>query len=101
MRTGGEGAEHAERGAGDAVHVGQAETDEDDDGEDDGGDDARLVAQRQAEDDVGRRAGAAGVSDGLWDSKKKDRKGVAKSQMVIALQLFAMNWRLLSICSMG
>ena len=64
-RTGGEGAKHAERSAGDAVHVGQAEADEDDDGEDDGGDDARLVAQRQAEDDVGRRASAARVSHRL------------------------------------
>ncbi len=60
-RTSGEGAQHAERSAGDAVHVGQAEADEDDDGEDDGGDDARLVAQCQAEDDVGRRARAASV----------------------------------------
>ena len=76
-RTSGEGAEHAERGAGDSVHVGQAEADEDDDGEHDGGDDARLVAQRQAEDDVGRRAGAACVSDGLQSSVEEVGSAIA------------------------
>ena len=63
--TSGEGAEHAEGGAGDAVHVGQGEGDVDDDGQHEGGHNARLIAERQAEDDVGGRAGAAGLRNGL------------------------------------
>ena len=40
------GGEHAQGGAGDAVHVGQGEGDVDADGDDEAGDDGGLVAQR-------------------------------------------------------
>lgn len=64
-RTRGEGAQHAKRGAGDAVHVRQAEGDVDDDGQHNSRHDARLVAQSQTKDDVGGGTGAARLSHRL------------------------------------
>ncbi len=61
-RTSAHGGEHAQGGAGDAVHVGQREADVDADGDDEAGDDGGLVAQRQAKDDVSGGTSAASVS---------------------------------------
>ena len=63
--TSSKGAEHAEGGAGDTIHVGEGEGYVDDNGQHHGGDDARLVAKRQAEDDVGGCTGAACLRDRL------------------------------------
>ena len=72
-RTGAHGGEHAERGAGDAVHVGEREGDVDGDRDDQAGHDGALVAQRQAEDDVGCRARAAGVRHVLCAQQGRSR----------------------------
>mmetsp|Transcript_23301 Transcript_23301/g.58399 ORF Transcript_23301/g.58399 Transcript_23301/m.58399 type:complete len:762 (-) Transcript_23301:280-2565(-) len=65
--AGGEVGEHAEGGERDAVHAGRLEGEEDDDGDDDDGEDARVVAKREAIDDVGgcaRLRGARHFADG-------------------------------------
>mmetsp|Transcript_9173 Transcript_9173/g.22841 ORF Transcript_9173/g.22841 Transcript_9173/m.22841 type:complete len:837 (+) Transcript_9173:48-2558(+) len=54
--AGGEGREHAEGSDGDTVGVAEREREEDDDGEDHDRDDGRLVAKREAVDDVSRGA---------------------------------------------
>lgn len=61
-RTSAHGGEHAQGGAGNAVHVGQREADVDADGDHEAGNDGGLVAQRKAEDNVSGSASAARVS---------------------------------------
>ena len=65
--TSGKGVEHAQGSAGNAKHVGQAEADENADGDDQAGDDGRLVAQRQAKDDVGGGTSATRIRHFLHD----------------------------------
>ena len=62
-----QGGEHAQGCTGDSEHVGQGEADEDGNGDDDAGDDGRLVAEGQAEDDVGGGSGAASISHVLQE----------------------------------
>ena len=70
-RASGHGGEHAERGAGDAVHGREREADVDRGRDDEAGDDGALVAQRQAEDDVRGRARAARVRHVLRTARMK------------------------------
>ena len=60
--TSGQGSQEAQGCAGDAKHVGQGKGNKDAGGDDQAGDDGTLVAEGQAKDDVGCRAGAAGVA---------------------------------------
>lgn len=71
LLTGGEGGEHAQRGACNAVHACQAAGAIDGHGDHEGWDDAALVAQGQAKDDVCGGAGAAGVSNVLGEGKER------------------------------
>ena len=55
------GGQHAQRSAGNAVHVGQGEGHVDADGDDEAGENGRLVAKGQAKDDICGGTSAARV----------------------------------------
>mmetsp|Transcript_9307 Transcript_9307/g.34855 ORF Transcript_9307/g.34855 Transcript_9307/m.34855 type:complete len:641 (-) Transcript_9307:508-2430(-) len=75
----GQGREHPHRGKGDPVEITERKARPDDDREHDHRHDGRLVPERQAVDDVGRRAGLAALAD-LLRGRVAERRVVLGDQ---------------------